>query len=227
MTNLIRKIKSVPWWGWASGILLFVVQYGLYRLANWISVIIGTVNNAFEWKIAFIDDLIPVIPIFALPYVYSYVFWIMGPIAASLTKKRNFVNYVYGLLLTYIIGTVIFIVMPTYMDRVKEGLMVYADKPGFLNGLLAAIYAADGAERAFNLFPSFHCIISVYCYLAVRKQPEISKGFQMYSLIMAALIVLSTLFTKQHYIIDSIAGIAMSIGCWMLMNRLDPGKKYE
>ena len=49
---------------------------------------------------------------------------------------------------------------------------------------------------AFNLFPSYHCLISTYCYLGVRKQPEISRGFRIYSLVMAALIGLSTLLTK-------------------------------
>ncbi|MBQ1521435.1 MAG: phosphatase PAP2 family protein, partial [Erysipelotrichaceae bacterium] len=79
---------------------------------------------------------------------------------------------------------------------------------------------ADGSEMAYNLVPSYHCLISAYCYLGVRKQPEISKGFRVYSLIMAILISISTVCTKQHYIIDVVTGVGISIGCYLLMNRV-------
>jgi hypothetical protein len=227
MKKLTDLLKRVPWWGYVLGIVYFALQYGMYRLGNLLSVVLGTISYAFEWKIAPIDDLFPVIPAFSLIYIYSYVFWIMGPMAVSITKRRNFINYICGLTLAYIIGFLFFVFMPTYMDRVKEGLMEYADKTGFLNQLLASVFAADGGTMAFNLFPSYHCLISVYCWLGVWKQPEISKGFQMYSLIMFILIVLSTLFTKQHYIPDCFGGIGIAVFCYWLMNRLDPGKKWE
>lgn len=227
MNRFIEKVKRIPAWGWASGIGLFALQYGLYRFANWLSVRIGTAEHAYECKIPAIDDRIPVISVFVLPYIYSYFFWITSPAAASLTKKRNYVNYICGLLTTYAIGTLIFIFAPTYMDRTKEGLIAYARRPGLMNRLLGIVYAADGSERAFNLFPSFHCIISMYCWLAVRKQPEISRGYQRYSLAMAVLICLSTLYTKQHYIIDSVGGIGISLGTYALMNVLDPARRME
>ena len=226
MKQLLEKIRRVPRWGIITGIVYFALQYGLYRLGNTLSVVLGTIQWSFDCKIPVIDDLFPVIPVFSVIYLYSYIFWIMGPMAVSLTRKRNFANYIIGLSLAYLIGFLCFIFVPTYMDRVKEGLMEYGSKPGIFNALLNTIYAADGSEKAFNLIPSYHCLISTYCYLGVRKQPEISKGFQNYSLIMAILIVLSTLFTKQHYIIDCITGIGISIGCYILMEKLDPGKKY-
>ena len=156
----------------------------------------GTVSYAFEWKIAAIDDLFPVVPIFSVIYLFSYVFWICAPAAASLTKKRNFINYIAGLSLAYLIGFLFFIFLPTYMDRVKENLMTAAAGQDLFSRLLRTIYEADGSAMAFNLFPSYHCLISTYCYLGVRKQPEISRGFRIYSLVMAALIGLSTLLTK-------------------------------
>ena len=226
MRGFLKKIKAVPWWGWVFGIVLFILNFVFYRFGAYLSRVLGTVSYAFECKIPAIDDLTPLIPIFVLPYVYSFVFWIFGPVAVSLTKRRNFVNYVCGLLLSYFIGFIIFIVCPTYMDRAAEGLLAAVDRPGFLYKLLTNVYAADGGDMAFNLFPSFHCQISAYCYLGVRKQPEISKGFKMYSLIMAILICAATQFTKQHYILDVVGGVGLAIICYVLMNKLDPGKKW-
>lgn len=226
MKQFWEKVKAIPRWGWFFGFLYFGLQYGMYRLAEWISRLIGTVSYSFAPKIPAIDDAIPVIPVFAVIYLFSYVFWICGPVAVSLTKKRNFINYIVGLSLAYIIGFLIFIFMPTYMDRAAEGIMDIAKQPGLFNRMLGVIYGADGSNLAFNLFPSYHCLISLYCYLGVRKQPEISKGFRAYSLIMTLLICLSTVFTKQHYFIDIIGGLSISILCYILVGRLDPGKKY-
>ena len=226
MKKLMETAKKVPKWGWWFGFGYFALQYGMYRLGDFLSMVIGTKDFAHAVKIAAIDDLIPVIPVFALIYLFSYIFWICGPISVSLTGKRNFVNYLSGLTLAYFIGFLIFTFYPTYMDRAAEGLMDYSGGGGFFDGLLAIIYAADGSELAFNLFPSYHCLISVYCYLGVRKREEVSKGFRVYTLVMTILICLSTVFTKQHYIIDTFGGLAISILCYMLMQRLDPGKRW-
>ena len=225
--TMVEKIKKIPWWGWVAGVVFFVLQYGIYRLGAFLSEVIGTVSYAFDIKIPPIDDLFPVVPAFSFIYIIcSYILWICAPAVASLTSRRNFVNYLAGLSLAIIIGFLIFIFLPTYMDRVAEGLMDYADKPGFFNGFLAWIYSADGSDKAFNLFPSFHCMLSTYCYLGIRKQPEISKGFKTYTVVMAVLICLSTLLTKQHYIVDVAGGIGLAIMCYAIMNRIDPGRKY-
>ena len=227
MKRFLDKIKSIPWWGWVTGIFYFALQYGLYRLGAWLSRVLGTISYAFEWKIDAVDDLFPVVPVFAVIYLFSYVFWICAPVAVSLTKKRNFINYIVGLSLAYLLGFLFFIFLPTYMDRGKENLMAIAAAPGFFHQLLGTIYEADGSAMAFNLFPSYHCLISAYCYLGVRKQPEISRGFRIYSLVMAALICLSTVLTKQHYIVDCFGGVAISLLCYWLVNKLDPGAKLS
>ncbi len=225
MNKLWEKIKAIPRYGWICGFLYFGLQYGMYRLADWISRLTGTINRAFCPKIAAIDDLIPVIPVFAVIYLFSYAFWICGPIAVSLTKKRNFINYIIGLSMAYLVGFLIFVFLPSYMDRAAEGIIEISKQPGIFNQMLAVIYGADGSNMAFNLFPSYHCLISLYCYLGVRKQPEISKGFRAYSLIMTILICASTVFTKQHYFVDMPAGLGISILCYILVNKWDPGTK--
>ena len=228
MKRFIEKVRAVPWWGWALGLVYFGLQYGIYRLGDLLSRVLGTKAWAFPCKIPVIDDAIPLVPIFTVVYlVFSYLFWISGPIVASLTRRRNFVNYLAGLSLAYIVGFLFFVFMPTYMDRAQEGLLEAAARPGFFHGLLRVIYDADGSSLAFNLFPSYHCMISAYCWLGVRRQPEISKGYQAFALGMAILISLSTVFTKQHYFIDIPGGWAVALGCCWLMQRLDPGGKWE
>lgn len=225
MSKLIDRIKEIPWYGWVLGIVYFALQYGMYRLANALSIVTGTIDHAFIPKIPAIDDRIPIVPVFIIIYIFSYVFWIFGPIIASLTEKRNFINYMIGLSAAYIAGFLIFLFAPTYMDRAAEGLMVYADRPGLFNRLLAMVYGADGGDLAFNLFPSYHCLISLYCYLGIRRRNEVSKGIRVYSLIMTLLICMSTVLTKQHYFIDIVGGLGIALVCYFIVEKLDPGAK--
>lgn len=60
----------------------------------------------------------------------------------------------------------------------------------------------------------------------MRRQPEISKGFKIYSFVMVILICLSTVFTKQHYAIDIAGGLLISLLCYVIVKKLDPGKRY-
>ena len=225
MDKLFKKIKMVPWWGWVSGIVFFILQRLFYDFGFYLSKSLGTISRAFECKIPVIDDLIPVIPVFTVIYLFSYIFWIMAPIVASLTEKNNYVNYLIGLFMAYLIGLLFFIFVPTYMDRVKEGLLVIVDKPGIFNLMLKTVYENDGKEIAYNLLPSYHCLISAYCYLGIRNREEISKGFRVYSLVMAILVCLSTIFTKQHYIIDVISGVGISLVCYIITTKLNIADK--
>ena len=227
MKEFISKVKRIPWWGILAGFGFFALQRGMYRLGDFVSRVTGTIDHAFACKIAAIDDLIPVVPVFIVIYVYSFIFWLCGPMAVSLTKKRNFINFCVYMLLAYFIGFLFFAFVPTYMDRVAEGLMKVGENKDIFSKLLFMIYQADGSEMAFNLMPSYHCLISACCYLGVKDQEEISKGFQNYSLIMTILICISTLFTKQHYIIDGVLGVFVAWLSYFIVSKLDPGKKFD
>ena len=105
--------------------------------------------------------------------------------------------------------------------------MKVGENKDIFSKLLFMIYQADGSEMAFNLMPSYHCLISACCYFGVKDQEEISKGFQKYSLMMTILICISTLFTKQHYIIDVVLGLFVAWLSYFIVSKLDPGKKFD
>ena len=78
--------------------------------------------------------------------------------------------------------------------------MGFSARPGIFNKLLAVIYGADGSDIAFNLFPSYHCLISFYCYSGVGK---------------------------QHYILDVAGGIGIAVICYLIVNKWDPGREFQ
>lgn len=215
-----NKIKP---YGIFWGIFLLAAQHCIYLLANDLAGLIG--NTPFLPKIDAIDGLFPVVTVFIIPYVWAYLFWGMAPMAVSKCDRDYFYDFLAGYIFSCLLGALILTFAPTYMDRVAEGLL--DDSPGFLNWLRRFWYSLDGGEKAYNLFPSFHCINSTIAYLGVRKRKEIPKWFRIYSLVTAILIYFSTLFVKQHYFVDVISGIIIAIVGYAVCIRFKWGRPLK
>jgi len=226
MRKLTRFFRSIPIYGWLSGIVHLLGGYTLYLLAELFCRILGTDRWAFIPKIPLIDDRIPLIPVFVVVYIFSYVFWVGGTAAVSLTEKRHFINYLFGLLCALLVGFLFFVFAPTYIDRAAENVMAEVEKPGIFRWMLGFIYRSDGGILGHNLFPSLHCQSSLYCYLGVRRRKEIPVWFRGYTLVMTVLICLSTLFTRQHYSMDVLSGLAVAVVCYAAAQKLDPARHF-
>lgn len=202
------KSQKLRWYGIVIGLAYLALQHCIYLLGHNISGLVG--NTPFLPKIPFIDDAIPIISVFIIFYVWSYAFWAMGPMAASKCESDHFRDFLAAAILAMLVGAVVLIFAPTYMDRVEEGLYKLTDG-GILDQLRVWWYSLDGGDKAYNLFPSFHCLNSTMCYLGVMRRKEISKWFRVYSFVMMILIFASTVFVKQHFILDVFAGILISV----------------
>ena len=60
----------------------------------------------------------------------------------------------------------------------------------------------------------------------MRGRAEISKGYRAFSLIFALLVCVSTLVTKQHVIVDVIAGVGFAELTWQISRRINGYKFY-
>jgi membrane-associated phospholipid phosphatase len=88
---------------------------------------------------------------------------------------------------------------------------------GFSSWLLRFLYRVD---QPTNLFPSIHCLVSWLCYDGIRGKKEIPAWYRGFSCIFALLVVLSTQFTKQHYIADAAAGLILAEALFQLNKRI-------
>lgn len=88
-----------------------------------------------------------------------------------------------------------FIAWPTVTPRPRD--LVGDD---FFTWLLRGIYASDIRT---NCFPSLHV---AQCFLAAFACDRVHRGVGTLAFVWATLVALATLFTKQHYLLDAIAG---------------------
>jgi membrane-associated phospholipid phosphatase len=145
------------------------------------------------------DGLFPLRPSWALIYGALYLFLIVLPVfVVQQTEmiRRTFWTYV----IVWVVGYVCFLLFPTTAPRPDR---VIGD--GFAAWGLRFLYEAD---PPYNCFPSIHVAHSFVSALACRR---VHRNLGFVALSCAALVALSTLFTKQHYVADVIAGTGLAL----------------
>ena len=78
------------------------------------------------------------------------------------------------------------------------------------------VYNIFANDTSFNCFPSLYAAVSTICFFAwfryaKTKPSKITKATSIAALVIAAGVILSTLFIKQHYIADEIAGVVLAL----------------
>lgn len=149
------------------------------------------------------DELIPFWPIWAVPYVLSVLWWIAAFIwAAFKMDDIRYKAFVAAALAVMLTAYAVFILYPTYVERpALEGHSWQIE-------LVRAIYNND---RLNNAFPSGHTYATVLITLFWWDwRPKLRWLW----VAIAVVVILSTLFTGQHNLLDPIGGIIWACaGC--------------
>lgn len=154
----------------------------------------------YDFTLSF-DRSVPVIPEFIIIYFGCYIFWIVNSIMIARVSRENCMNYAVAYISSLSICGLFYLFMPT--TNVRPDIV----GTGISEQLLRWLYSIDKAE---NLFPSIHCLLSWFCYIGIRGRKEIPKWYRAFSCVFAIMVFLSTQFTKQHYIVDIFGGVAIA-----------------
>lgn len=153
-------------------------------------------KSRYYWKLP-IDDKVPLIPIFILPYLLHHPGIILT--GALLWNTEYISPFLLSLIISYVIAVIFWYFVPNGVRRPP-----LPDKSIF-TPLIKNLYAHDGDT---NGFPSAHIFVALLCghYLSLGF-----PHFIPYIWIAISTVILSVLFTKQHYIIDIAGGIAVYV----------------
>lgn len=165
-----------------------------------------------------IDRYIPFWPPAVVIYLGCYLFWGINYIMIAHLKKEEMCRFFSADFISRVICLFFYLVFPTtYLRPVPE-------PEGFWNKIMIFVYAVDTPD---NLFPSIHCLISWFCYIGLRGKKQISAGYRRFSLVMAIMVCVSTVLTKQHVIADVISGVLLAEFSYWLGGKPVIWKKYE
>ncbi len=157
-----------------------------------------------------LDEQIPFVPWTVVIYWGCYVFWIVNYVLGCRQDEERAFRFMSADLLAKLVCLLCFLVFPTTNVRpIIEGNSIWDE-------LMRMLYRVDAAD---NLFPSIHCLTSSFCFIAVRGNEKIPKWYKTISFLTAVSIYVSTLTTKQHVLIDVIAGVALSELSWLFVEK--------
>ena len=152
---------------------------------------------------SFIDGWIPFLEWTIWIYASYYLLLVLSVWVPRDDRRRS--DAVYGLLLAGIVGLVIFTVLPTSVVRQSPNL---GGATGFLWRILLSV------DTTLNALPSLH--VADTC-LAATALASRSRMWRIVAIVWAAMIILSTLTTKQHYMVDIPAGCLLAVVCSLLV----------
>lgn len=147
------------------------------------------------------DSKIPLIPCSIIIYYGCFLFWVIN----YTNIIRNEPEGTYRFLSAEIIGKIVcfltYVLFPTAIIRPE------VTGTGFFSDVIRMMYSIDHPDA---LFPSMHCFVSWMCVVGMRDKPCFSKKYRIFSIVMAVLVFIATLTTKQHIVADVLAGIALA-----------------
>ncbi len=156
-----------------------------------------------------VDHHIPLWPIWTIPYVLSVIWWEVSIAWAALKMDADLYRaFIIAMCTVMLTSYAIYLLYPTYVIRpLLEG-------DSFAVSLLRFVY---GNDRVYNAFPSGHTYTSVLIALFwcrwYPRQRWLWGG-------IAGVVLLSTLFTRQHNLPDLIGGTLLAwlgylFGMWL------------
>ena len=146
-----------------------------------------------------LDNYIPTVAIFAVPYLLFIPYWVFT-LAWSTWKMDNSLlrAFIFAVLIVTSISMLVYVLYPTYVQRSIISGQDWPDR------LLKLIYSND---NVYNAFPSSHVYLTTLIALFWTHWRPRLRWIMTGSVI---LVVFSTLLTGQHYLVDPLGGLALA-----------------
>ncbi len=194
--TIIKWVKDNPHCWWALVLLYLIAAYILPEKI--------VIDNYASTAIPF-DDRIP----FFAPAVVFYVLWFPLMFFTGLwlmfKDGLNFPRYMVALAICMTASGAIYLLWPNGQDLRPD----LSQPHGFFEWLLGGLYRIDTNT---NVLPSLHVSCSVVAVACVWATPNIRRTWVRAAVtVLALLVASSTVFVKQHAIMDLFAGAALGV----------------
>ena len=165
------------------------------------------------------DEKIPFIEFFVIPYLLWFGFITFALLYFFFTDRNDF----YRMTAFLITGMTVFLIISTLYPNGQILRPTEFPRDNIFIDLVKDLYLGDTPT---NIFPSIHAYNSIGVHLAVRNSSRLkgNKFAQYGSFVLSVLIILSTMFLKQHSVIDVIGAIVLAIPAYHLAYVWEPKK---
>ena len=161
-----------------------------------------------------IDKMIPLIPAFIIVYYLSFAQWANYFLQACFGDRHIRDRFFSADILAKVISFFVYMTWPVAMTAVS-----IPQDGSIWTKWLALTYAVDNRMGAL---PSFHCFYSWMAFrYSLEAEPKERRWLTWVNLIFSLTVFASTVFVKQHYFIDILAGVAFAEAALQIVRHTD------
>ena len=205
LIQLFRTHRHV-WW-----IIIYMVVYmGGFRIME------GAGHVHYHVIHTWLDAQIPFISWFIIPYGIWFIFNIY--VVGWFVLKAHLYEY-YRLITALMLGMTAFLVVSVIYPNRLFLRPEYVDTTGICGKLVSLLYSIDTPT---NVLPSIHVYNTVVLCHAINSNEKLRrrKAVFLASNVLGVLIILSTMFLKQHSVIDVSLGLVMGVLVQIISDRI-------
>lgn len=154
------------------------------------------------------DDWIPFCEYFIIPYLLWFPYMVLAVLYFIFINKNK--HEYYQLIFNLMMGMTVFLIVSyIYPNAHQLRPAVFARDNIFVEGV-KWLYRTDTPT---NILPSIHVFNSLAIHMSLTNCEALKerRGLKRASLILTLLIILSTMFLKQHSVIDVCLGSTMAL----------------
>ncbi|MCY6484396.1 phosphatase PAP2 family protein [Clostridium aestuarii] len=168
-----------------------------------------------------LDDYIPFSKGFILAYMFWFAYMGIGFVYFGLKSRNDFINLVKFIFCGMGISYAIFVIWPS-----GQNMRPVLQQNDMLTSMVGFIYSVDPPT---NVCPSIHVINSVAVNAVVWNSSLFSNNKKVKFLSVTAMVLIcaSTMFIKQHSVIDVIAGITLSTVLYVFIFTIPKVKQFK
>ncbi len=201
-------------WAKSKAFVPTILYMAIYLL--WFAYLEKNVNRNYRLIHTAVDDYIPFVEVFIIPYLMWFFYVAFTIIYLYVTNRHEYVRACIFLFT----GMTIFLTISTIFPNGHHLRPVYMSRDNIFTELVATLWRNDTAT---NLWPSIHVYNSIGAHVALMHSPEFTskKRNVVISFVLCVSIILSTMFLKQHSVFDVVTAFAMAAAMHLLVYRLD------
>lgn len=161
-----------------------------------------------------LDAYIPFNELFVIPYFLWFIYIFVTVAFFFLTSKQDFYKCCAFLFIGMTICLIIYTVFPNghHLNADLDSL----GRDNILIDIMRHLYKIDTST---NVFPSIHVYNSIGACIALSKSEALKKKIwlKVFVIILTVAICLSTVFLKQHSVLDIFSAVALSIVMYVVV----------
>lgn len=190
-TDEFRHLKLLLYWPVYGLLFLFVERF--YKVA------------AYYPMHCRLDDFIPFNEFFVIPYMFWFIFLIGISLYTLLYDIEAFKKFMKFIIITYSVSILCYFIFPTC----QELRPIRFERDNLFTRFLMGFYQFDTNT---NVCPSIHVIGSLaVMFTAWHTKGLNTTGWRTAFSITAFLICISTVFLKQHSVLDILAALPICV----------------